>query len=118
MAVPAAAVTLIVTLADTALPAVATTRTVSAPSSSATPVTADGVLSPSSKLNSISLSKISKLAVFTSKKVVPVAVPENRIVSSASASVSDTGVTVDDVEARPTVSPLLIVTVVEAGETV
>ena len=118
---PSANVTRTVTAADTADAAVATTRTVCAPPSSANSVTSDGVGRPSSKLNvmSSSWSSIAKLAVCTSKTgVVPVAVPENRMVSSPSKSESATGVIVNDVEARPTVSLALIVTVTVFAETI
>ena len=116
---PAATVTLTVTAAVTACAAVATTRTVCAPPSSVTPVTAAGVLCPSSKVNvmSSSSSLIFKLAVFTSKGMAaPVVVPENRMVSFPSTSESSTGVIVKAAAACPVVSPLLIVTVVVPDE--
>ena len=116
---PSAIVTFTVTSADTARGEVATTRTVCAPPSSPTPVIADGVPAPSSKLNTISSSssKILKLADLTPKAgVTPVSVPANTIVSSPSTAVSDTGVTVKSAD-RPTVSPLAMVTVVVVAET-
>ena len=117
----APAVTLTVTSSDTTPAAVATTRTVCAPPSSDTPVIASAGEPPSSKLNQILLSssKIIKLSVCTSKGafagvVTPAAVPENRMVSSPSAEVSLTGVTVKFADI-PTVAPLLIVTIVDVA---
>ena len=113
---PSATVTVTVTLADAARAAVAITRTDCPPPSSDTSVTAAGSLSPSSKLKvtSSSSSTIGKLADLTSQDASE-GVPENRMVSSPSTSVSDTGVTVSAAE-RPTVSPLLMVTVAEVAE--
>ena len=83
VAVPAATATVTVALADTARAAVATTRTVCAPPSSDTSVTAVGALAPSSKLNvtSSSSSKIFKSARITFKVTgAPEAEPVNRMV--------------------------------------
>ena len=118
MAVPAT-VTVTVTAADTAPSAVATTRTVCAMPSSGTIVTSDGVLCPSSKLNlmSSSASSSTRLVACTSQSTEPPsAVPENRMVSSPSAgNASDAGVIVKAAD-RPTVSPLLMVTVAVPDE--
>ena len=114
-----ATATVTVTSADTAPSAVATTRTVCAPPSSANSVTSDGVGCPLSKLNvmSSSASSITRLVACTSQSTEPPsAVPENRMVSSPSAgNASDAGVIVKAAD-RPTVSPLLMVTVAVEAE--
>ena len=115
-----ATATVTVTSADTAPSAVATTRTICpTPLFSCTIVTSDRVGRPLSKLNvmSSSASSSTRLVACTSQSTEPPsAVPENRMVSSPSAgNASDAGVIVKAAD-RPTVSPLLMVTVAVEAE--